>query len=144
MNSSTTKAPFHLWIIGILAVLWNAMGAFDYAATQMKLDFYMSQFSPEQLDYFYNFPAWADAGWAIAVWGALLASLVLLMRKAFAVWLFGISILGMAATAVYTFFLTDSSSVMGEDALMFTAVIWVIAIFLYFYSIAMAKRRVLG
>jgi len=144
MNQSTTKAPFHLWIIGILAVLWNAMGAFDYTATQMKLDFYMSQFTPEQLDYFYTFPAWVDAGWAIAVWGALLASLVLLMRKAFAVWLFGISILGMAATAVYTFFLTDSSSVMGEGALMFTAVIWVIALLLYFYSSAMAKRRVLG
>jgi len=144
MNQSTTKAPFHLWIVGVLAVLWNAVGAFDYTATQMKLDFYMSQFTPEQLDYFYGFPAWVDAGWAIAVWGALLASLVLLMRKAFAVWLFGISILGMAATAVYTFFLTDSGSVMGEDALMFTAVIWVIALFLYFYSIAMVKRRVLG
>jgi len=144
MNQSTTKAPFHLWIVGVLAVLWNAVGAFDYTATQMKLDFYMSQFTTEQLDYFYAFPAWVDAGWAIAVWGALLASLVLLLRKAFAVWLFGISILGMAATAVYTFFLTDSSSVMGEDALMFTAVIWVIALFLYFYSIAMAKRRVLG
>jgi hypothetical protein len=140
---NTTKAPIHLWIVGIISLLWNAVGAFDYSATQMKLDFYMSQFTPEQLDYFYAFPAWVDAGWALGVWGALLGSLALLMRKAFAVWLFGISILGMAATSVYGFVLTDSSGVAGEGALVFTIVIWVIALFLFFYAKAMATRRVL-
>ncbi|MCP4895894.1 MAG: hypothetical protein GY906_02880, partial [bacterium] len=34
--------PIHLWIVGVLALLWNAMGAFDYLATQLKLEFYMS------------------------------------------------------------------------------------------------------
>lgn len=141
---NTTKAPIHLWIVGIISLLWNAVGAFDYSATQMKLDFYMSQFTPEQLDYFYAFPAWVDAGWALGVWGALLGSLALLMRKAFAVWLFGISILGMAATSVYTFVLTDASGVAEQGALMFTIVIWVIALFLFFYAKAMATRRVLS
>ena len=138
------KAPIHLWIVGILAVLWNAIGAFDYAATQLKLDFYMSQFTQEQLDYFYAFPAWVDASWAIAVWGSLLASLLLLMRKALSAWLFGLAILAMAVTAVYNFFLSDGMAVMGDEAATFTVVIWVIALFLYFYSAAMAKRRVLN
>lgn len=138
------KAPIHLWIVGILAVLWNAIGAFDYAATQLKLDFYMSQFTQEQLDYFYAFPAWVDASWAIAVWGSLLASLLLLMRKALSAWLFGLAILAMAVTAVYNFFLSDGLAVMGDEAATFTVVIWVIALFLYFYSVAMAKRRVLN
>ena len=61
MNSITTKAPRHLWIVGTLAVLWNAIGAFDYSASQLRLDFYMSQFTPEQLEYFYGFPTWAVA-----------------------------------------------------------------------------------
>ena len=33
MNDTPAKAPVHLWIVGILAVLWNAVGAFDYFAT---------------------------------------------------------------------------------------------------------------
>jgi len=140
---NTMKTPMHLWIIGILSLLWNAIGAFDYSATQLKLDFYMSQFTQEQLDYFYSFPAWADAAWAVGVWGALLGSLTLLLRKAFSVWLFGLSILGMAGTSIFSFILTDSSSVAGEGALMFTIVIWVIALFLFFYARAMAARRVL-
>ena len=32
------KTPKHLWIVGILALLWNFMGAFDYLATQLKLE----------------------------------------------------------------------------------------------------------
>ena len=58
--------------------------------SQLRLESYMSQFTPEQLAYFYGFPAWAVAAWAIAVWSALLGSLCLLLRKAWAVWLFGV------------------------------------------------------
>ena len=143
MNQNTAKTPVHLWIIGVVSLLWNAMGAFDYTATQLKLDFYMSNFSAEQLEYFYGFPAWAKACWAIAVWSSLLGSLLLLLRKGLAAWLFGLAILGMIGTTVYNFVLTDGAALMGEGAVAFTAVIWVIALLLYFYAVAMAKRRVL-
>ncbi|MGK2926810.1 MAG: hypothetical protein ACSLE2_14435 [Lysobacterales bacterium] len=143
MNQTTTKAPVHLWIVGILAVLWNAVGCFDYYATQSKLESYMSQFTPEQLEYFYAFPMWVDAAWAVAVWGSLLASIGLLLRKAWSVWLFGLAILAMAATSVYSFVLSDGMALMGSGAMYFTAVIWVIALFLFFYAQAMAKRRIL-
>ena len=64
---------------------------FDYLATKLQLDFYMSQFSEEQLEYFYGFPAWATSGWAIAVWGALLGSILLLLRTRWALWAFVVS-----------------------------------------------------
>lgn len=143
MNEAGNKAPLHLWIIGILAVLWNAVGAFDYVATQLQLEFYMSQFTAEQLDYFYGFPAWVDACWAVGVWGSLLGSLALLLRKAFAAWLFGVAILGLAGSSFYNFVLSDGMAAMGEGATTFTVIIWVIALLLYFYAVAMSKRRVL-
>jgi len=97
VNQLSTRAPPHLWIVCILAVLWNAIGAFDYAATQMRLEFYMSQFTPEQLAYLHSFPAWAVAAWAIPVLGgSLIASLGLLLRKRWAMWLFGIVLVAMA------------------------------------------------
>ena len=139
---SKTKTPIHLWIVAILAVLWNAVGAFDYVATQYQLESYIGQFTPEQLDYFFAFPVWMVAAWAIAVWASVLGSLSLLMRKAFSVWLFGISILGLAVSSIY-FILSDGMAVMGSEGATFTAVIWIIALFLYFYSKAMAARRVL-
>jgi hypothetical protein len=144
MNESNVKTPVHLWIVGILAVLWNAVGAFDYSATQLRLESYMGQFTAEQLDYFYGFPAWMDAAWAIAVWGSLLGSLALLLRKSWAVWLFAIAILGMAVSTLYNFVLNNGIEVMGSAGAAFTAVIWVIALLLFFYARAMAKKGVLS
>jgi len=143
MNETSSRIPRHLWIVGGLSLLWNAVGAFDYTATQMRLESYMSQFSAEQLAYFYGFPAWAVAAWAIAVWSSLLGSLCLLLRKAWAVPLFGIALAGMVFTALYNFVLTDGMAMVGTGGLVFTAVIWVIAISLFIYARAMARRGVL-
>jgi hypothetical protein len=137
------RAPVHLWIVAVLSFLWNAMGAFDYSATQLRLEFYMSQFSDEQLAYFYGFPAWADAAWAIAVWASLLGSLGLLLRKAWAVVMFAVAILGMITNSIYTLVLSDGLELMGTGAAGFTVVIWLIAFGLLLYAVAMKRRSLL-
>jgi hypothetical protein len=144
MSEQASKAPRHLWIVGVLAVLWNAIGAFDYTATQLRLESYMSAFTPEQLEYFYGFPAWAVAAWAFGVWGAFLGSIALLLRKSWAVALFGVSIAGLVFTTLHNFVLTDGAALMGPGAMAFSAIIWVIALLLFFYARAMSKRGVLA
>ena len=145
MNAGETrpKTQVHLWIIGVLALLWNAMGAFDYLATQLKLDFYMSEFSEQQLAYFYGFPAWATAFWAIAVWSALAGSVGLLLRKKWSVWAFGVAIVGLLMTSIYNFGMSNGAEIMGTGAVIFSIIIWIISILLLVYVWAMAKRGVL-
>lgn len=138
------KTPLHLWIVGILALLWNFVGAFDYLATQLKLESYMSQFTQAQLDYFYAFPKWAVSGWAIGVWGSVLGTIFLLMRRRWAVWAFGASLVGLVVTTIYNFVLTNGAEVMGGGGTMFSIVIWVVAIFLFVYSRNQAKAGVLS
>lgn len=138
------RTPIHLWIVGVLSLLWNLVGAFDYTATHMKLDFYMSQFTEEQLAYFYGFPAWVVAGWAFGVWGALAGSIGLLLRRKWAVWAFTISILGMVVSSIYNFGLTDGTKIMGTGGLIFSIVIWIVAILLLIYSRKMAAKGVLA
>ena len=143
MNTSSSKAPWHLWVVGILALLWNAMGGFDYIATQTQMESYMSQFTQEQLDYFYAFPAWMSAAWAIGVWGSVLGSIALLMRKSWAVWLFGLSIIGLAVSTVYNA-MSGGFAIMGQTGTIFTGVIWLIIIALFLYSRSMASKGVLS
>ena len=64
-EASAKGTPKHLWVIGIIALLWNAMGAVDYVLTQTRNEGYMAKFTPEQLDFFYAFPAWLVAFWAV-------------------------------------------------------------------------------
>lgn len=143
MNSTVEKTPVHLWIVGFLALLWNSVGAFDYLATQLQLESYMSQFTAEQLDYFYAFPTWMVAAWAIAIWGSIFGSLSLLLRKAWAVWLFGVAIAGMVVSSYYNFVMSNGIEIMGTTGAIFTGVIWIIALLLFFYARAMEKRGVL-
>jgi hypothetical protein len=137
------RTPVHLWIVGVLALLWNAMGAFDYLATQLKLDFYMSQFTEQQLAYFYGFPAWAVAGWAFGVWGGLAGAIGLLLRRRWAVWAFAVSFAGMVVSTIFTLVLSNGAEVMGSEGAVFSAVIGVVAVFLLVYARAQAKRSVL-
>ena len=138
-----SRTPIHLWIVGVLALLWNLMGVFDYLATQLELDFYMSQFTADQLAFFYGFPKWAVAGWAFGVWGAFVGSIGLLMRRKWSVWAFAVSLVGMVISFTYTFGLSNGAEMMGTGEMIFTVVIWAVSIFLLVYSWKQAKNGVL-
>jgi len=141
--AGSPKTPIHLWIVGVLALLWNFMGAFDYLATQLKLESYMGQFTQEQLDYFYGIPAWAVSGWAIAVWIGLAGTVGLLLRRKWSVVAFAISLAGLAISSIYTLFLSNGLEIMGGTATIMTVLVWVIAIFLVWYSKQQAKAGIL-
>ncbi len=142
-GAGTSKAPIHLWIVGVLSLLWNLMGVFDYLASQLELDFYLSQFTPEQLAYFNAIPAWAVAAWAFGVWGAFAGSIGLLLRRAWALWAFAVSIFGLLFSSIYSFVLSRGVEVMGSGAMVFNGVIWLVAIFLFLYSRAQVRSGVL-
>ena len=57
------RTPWHLWVVGVAGALWSSVGAFDYFMTQTENEAYMANFSPEQLEFFYNFPSWVVAFW---------------------------------------------------------------------------------
>jgi hypothetical protein len=141
---AAAAAPKHLWIVGAVALLWNAMGAFDYLMTATRNEAYMSRFTPEQLDFFYGFPAWVVGAWAIAVWGAVLGSVLLLLRKRLAVPVFAVSLAAMVVTTIHNYGLSDGLAVMGGiGPLLFSALIFLVSVALLVYARAMARRGVL-
>ena len=78
-RTTTPGRPWHLWLIGIIGLLWNAMGVLSFMLTQMKVEAVMSRFPPQQRAYFESFPLWAVAFWAIGVfvWRFTLADTVI-------------------------------------------------------------------
>ena len=141
----STQTPRHLWMTGVAALLWNCVGAMDYVMTQTKNESYMSSFTPEQLAFFYGIPALIVATWAIGVWGGVIGAIFLLLRKRVAVWIFLASLTGMVITTFHNYVLSSGMEVMGDVfSLVFTAIIFVIALSLYLYSRAMWRRGVLN
>ena len=103
----------------------------------------MSQFTEEQLAYFYGFPAWAVSGWAFAVWSAVVGSVGLLLRRKWSVWAFAVALIGMAVSSIYTFGVSNGAEMMGSGGVIFSVVIWAISIFLLVYTWSQTKRGVL-
>ena len=98
-TSAETRTPVHLWIVGILALLWNAFGCFDYFMTRTQGATWINQAMSgvdgnKYMAYIHSFPLWASVGWGLGVWLGLAGSILLLMRSRYAVWAFGISLLG--------------------------------------------------
>jgi hypothetical protein len=144
-DSNRVRTPVHLWVVGILALLWNSMGALDYTMTQTRNAAYLASMTKEQLAYFNAIPVWVTAAWAIGVWGGVVGSLLLLLRKGLAVPVFAASIVGVIATDIYSFLLSNGLEIMGgAKALVLPCLVFVVAIALLFYARAMRQRGVLA
>lgn len=138
------RTPWHIWVVGVVSLLWNAMGAMDFVMTQTRNETYMSAFTPEQLEFFYGLPGWVIFAWAIGVWGGVLGSLLLLLRKRIATLAFLASFIAMVATAFQNYVLSNGMEVMGDTfTLLFTVAIFLIALGLLLYAHAMSKRDIL-
>jgi len=136
--------PWHLWLVGVLGTLWNLVGAFDYISTQTRNQSYMSQFTPEQLEFFYGFPPWVVAFWALAVWGGVLGTVLLLFRKRLAVGVLLVSFLSMIVTFIHNFGFSNGFEVVGGVGLAFSGLIFVFAFGFWFYARAMTRVGVLA
>lgn len=140
-----SQTKWHFWAIGVVALVWNAVGALDYLMTQTQNESYMSAFTPEQLEFFYGLPAWTIAAWAIGVWGGVVGAILLLLKKRAAIWAFAASIAGIAITSFQNYVLANGMEVAGDAfSLGFSAAIIVIAIALFLYARAMHQRGILS
>ena len=145
ITPSSAKAPWPLWVVGGLSLLWNAVGAMDFTMSVTRNAAYLKGLTPEQLAYFSSFPAWVMAAWGIATWGSVVGSVLLLLRRGLAFPLFLASFLGMLLTMVYNYILTNGLKAMGGGggSVIFSAVIAVISVLLLVYARAMRRRGVL-
>ena len=83
--------------------------------------------------------------WALAVWGGVLGSVLLLLRKQLAVGVFLVSFVCMVVTTIHNFVLSNGLEVIGDPfALVFSGLIFVFALLLYIYARAMKNQRVLA
>lgn len=141
-----TKTPIHLWIVGVVSLLWNAGGAMDYVMTKTNAAEYMAGQPPERLAMLDQAPMWFSVTWAVGVWFSIIGSLLLLLRSRYAGAAFGLSLLGLIGSSVYTYIIAEGGRMVaaaGPAAIAFSIAIPVILVGLWVYARAMTKRGVL-
>lgn len=142
------RTPWHLWVVGGLSLAWNLIGVTDYTLSQLGNRTWigaaaenMGVTADEMIAYIDSFPAWMHAFWALGVWGAIVGSILLLIRSRHSVWAFAVSLLGLAVTQFYRI-LAPQPDWVSEDVAL-NLVLWSVATFLLIYAVSMRNKSVL-
>ena len=143
----TVKTPWHLWLVGVVSLLWNGFGAFDFIQTTTRGEAYMREmgFGDDMIAYYAAMPAWMYVPWTLGVWGAVIGSVLLLLRRRWAVEAFGLSLFGALVSLIYGKLIDPPPPAPTELAAMswMPFVILLIAVLLFVYAFNMRKRGVL-
>jgi hypothetical protein len=141
----TIRTPRHLWVVGVIAVLFNAIGVFDHVMSITRGASYMAAagMTSAQIAHYEAMPRWMMVVWATGVWGAMLASALLLLRKQLAVPVFAISLGAFLVSVFYTYVITNGGEIMGRQMAITSVVIAALLLFFTWYSWLMTKRAVL-
>ena len=101
MNDKYTPgAHWSFWVIGSIALIWNVMGAINFFV-QLNPEM-LASYRESERAIIVGRPAWATIGFAIAVFGGSLGSLLLLLKNPTAFYLFVASLLGVIITMAHT------------------------------------------
>jgi hypothetical protein len=143
-DASAARTPWHLWAVGLLSLVWNGLGGFDYVMMKTRNAAYLAGFPAEQRAWFDSYPLWMNAAWALGVWTAILGSLLLLLRSRWAVHAFVVSLAGLAVATAYQFGSgTMPESLRTKADMIFTACLWAVAAFLIWYALRERARGAL-
>lgn len=145
MTSDPVKTPWHLWLVGVIAVLFNFIGVFDFVMSMAQGAKYQASagMTPEQIAHYQGMPGWMTVVWAVGVFGAFGASILLLLCRKLALPVFVLSLAAFAVSLLYTYVLTNGGAVMGSEMAIASAVIAALLVFFIGYSRVMAARGVL-
>ena len=146
IETPLVRTPWHLWVVGVLSLLWSLFGAYDFINTVTRGEVYMREmgFDQAMIDYFNAMPTWMYVPWTLGVWGAVIGSILLLLRNRFAVIAYVLSLVGALVSLVYGQAIDPPPLAPDQAAMQWMPyVIAVIAAFLAWYAWAMRKRGVL-
>ncbi|MDX6747308.1 hypothetical protein SHK09_10935 [Polaribacter sp. PL03] len=102
MTNNSTKTATSFWVISIIALLWNLMGVSSYLFYAFVTEEMVTDLPAEQkAEMLIEQPSWLTAIYALAVFGGLLGSILLLMRKKIAYYFLVISAICATIQQVY-------------------------------------------
>ena len=128
--------PWHLPLVGWLALIWMLIAAADYVFTRIGFAPYLALLSSDQAALVASMPVWVGAAWAVGVWAGLLGAADLVFDLRFSALAFAVATVANAVTAVWMTLLADPpiQAVMGQGGLYLSAAMVGVAFLLWLYS----------
>ena len=143
-DTKWADTPMTHWLVAGAALIWNLFGfSIYYMTVSITEQQMLARFSPEQIVYMENIPIWVTSAFAIAVTAGVIASVLLLLRKALALPVFIVSLVAILIQHTYSFIVTDVVAVLGVLQAYIAGTVFGITVLLVLYSLWARKRGLL-
>jgi len=113
MTKQPKKNPLWFSILAVVFIIWNLIGVLQYLGQVTMDDATKNQMDQELLKLMNATPKVITALFAIAVWSAFSASILLLLKKASALLLFRLSLIAVLIQTAYTILATNGPELVG-------------------------------
>jgi hypothetical protein len=120
--------------IAIIAILWNLMGLFSFFAHTFISEEAKALLPEAESALYNNIPLWKIIAFAVAIFGGLIGSILLFMKKKLAIPVFILSLIGIIVSFTYDFMVSNLLEVYGNTSVIFPLIIALIGVFLVWYS----------
>ena len=137
------KAPWHLYAVGLLALLWNGYGASQWYMQVTRVTSYYANLTLEQVQYIQAQPVWVEVLFGVGVWTGVLGALMLLLRRKLAFNAFVASLIAVLVNTVYVQAMTNGREVMGVSTLYAAIAVIVVAAACAAYAYFARKRGII-
>ncbi|MDX1516714.1 MAG: hypothetical protein R3288_07735 [Woeseiaceae bacterium] len=135
MNESSTARPTTgFWVISGIALVWNLLGVAAYLMHVSLGPDDFAAMSEAEAALYTDAPSWVTGAYAIAVFGGALGCVGLLLRKAWALPVFVVSMVGILAQMGYSLLVQNTIEVMGASIVIMPLVIIAIGAYLIWFS----------
>ena len=134
------RAPWHLGVVGVLSLLWNAAGTYTIIAAERGT---LADLEPGEAAYYAAQATWFVIVTHIALYGSIAAALAVLLRSRFAVPLYAISLAAIVVTNGYDLAMGTSNMFNNTATVVVTLAIWVLAVLQLWYAVATHRRGLL-
>lgn len=134
------RTPWHLWVVGGLALLWYALGAFTIQMAQIGR---LPGLEADEIAYYAVKPALLIVVTAIGTYGSVLAAVLLLLRHRGAVPLFAVALAAILLGDAIELIDGSSRAYANPGAALVTAIVAVLAVAMLLYAQAMRRRAIL-
>lgn len=121
-------------IVAVVAMLWNLLGCFAFAADLSLSPEDVAKLPESQQALYAARPGWAVAATGTAVIGGLLGCLGLLLRKRWAFPVLALSLVGILVQDLGLFVLVDGATLAGPVAVVMQAIVLAVGVGLVWLS----------
>ena len=142
IEDTQNKIPKWFWFLTVIFLLWNIMGVLSFYWHTFITDEALSKLPENERALYGDYPLWTTIVFAIAVFGGLIGSLGLLLRRKWAKTFFILSFIAIIPQMIHNVFFTKSVDVYGLiQAITMPIFVVIIGGLLIWFSIFSTKKN---